>query len=903
MADERVESEIVTQFLLDTCLVRPPLDERALQAAWLCDYLVTGHPKVDVEGDYIPLTTGSVAEFYIEPLLLHVGDIDVMYYQNTKLVIPRGQPPPTQLPAEFHDYVKVFEIIDSHLPAYVYLKLRYLLTYCLEDEKYNYVEYDEVYYEKVYMNEVNDRDSTAHGPARLIVFGDPLDFLSMDRVPCVRCLSWPPQAAEWSTRHRNYDWPDSATVDHVVNDGCDMVQVAHRQCRQHEWMSKFQWRLSFSRAEIVLINSWIPVQQVVYHMSRVSIKNERLKSIVVSFEAGTLSNYHIKTAMLWACELKPRSWWTYDLNLIRTCVELLHTLAVWLSEARCQHYFIHDCNLLDHVDNSLSTSQLAATELRSVTETSLCDWFINCYIRQCAQLCPQHIALLFDDVSTSTSLQNAVAAVVHWRLIELPSSHYSTFVRTQITIADLVSPNSLTVPSCLCWMRELSVIRELLIYFMAFAFLHVSVKILRDSLTDEFLDVLSTICLQSNPVYHRHIARHSSVLSLSKAAKLMKVVANNSRSTVQLIEIELSKAYLHRALRCKDSYSDSIYCLANIYLAVLYYTTGQYQKAIDHCTLVTRSQDHSQCSSHVAQGELLPKINDDIDTVLGLAVLYQYVLSAALTQRQTHYVSVFSTELFARYLHIKCLSVINCHETIQASLPDEIQQYEQCLCESSELTTTDVLGFKFASFVKCQTVKRKFTVLKEEHIPAISHHLDTSELVELLQKSSVEHLTTFRQLEVQRYGRLRLSTITTDFEALYAYKRGQYQRCLQLSTQNVRMLIDHPAITIVFLYPEFTQLMNDDIVSVLALTLIVDPSRRFNAFCVAVDQLTLSVYLMVKCQMQLHHSVTSLDYIQVARRRRHDFLCRYPQFSEFSASLDLLILKLAERIVLRYMYN
>jgi len=104
----------------------------------------------------------------------------------------------------------------------------------------------------------------------------------------------------------------------------------------------------------------------------------------------------------------------------------------------------------------------------------------------------------------------------------------------------------------------------------------------------------------------------------------MKVVANKSRSTVQLIRIELSKAYLHRALRCKDSDSDSIYCLANVYLAVLYYTTGQYQTAIDHCTLVMRSQDHSQCSSHVVQGELLPKFDDDIDT-------YVYYRMAAQT--------------------------------------------------------------------------------------------------------------------------------------------------------------------------------------------------------------------------------------------------------------------------------
>ena len=384
----------------------------------------------------------------------------------------------------------------------------------------------------------------------------------------------------------------------------------------------------------------------------------------------------------------------------------------------------------------------------------------------------------------------------------------------------------------------------------------------------------------------------------------MKVAANNSRSTVQLIEIELSKAYLHRALRCKDSDSDSIYCLANVYLAVLYYTTGQCQTAIDHCTLVMRSQDHSQCSSHVVQGELLPKIGDDIDTVLGLAVFYQYFLLATLNQQQTQYVSVFSTELFARYLHVSCLSVINCHETTQASLPDEIQRYKQCLCESVDLArpTTDLLAFKFTSLIDCQTVNSKLADrLCPSDLKSLVQVLPSELLVELLQRSAVEHLTTFRQLQTQHFG-VEEAIITTDFEALSSFKHGQYQRCLQLSTQNVRRLVGRPApcLSLVILRPEFTQLMDDDIVSVLALTFIVDPSRRDSPTRVRVDQLSLSVYLMAKCQMQLHHSVTSLaqslDYIQLARRRHHDLL-RYGKQS--NSTLDLLVLKLAERIVLR----
>jgi len=249
-----------------------------------------------------------------------------------------------------------------------------------------------------------------HGPA-LFLYSDSPPALPVDAVPSVRCLSWPTQASDWPTRHRNYGWPDSATLDRGVSNGCDLVRVAHRQCRQDEWMCKFHWRLSFSRAEIVLINSWMPVQQIAYHILRVYVKTERLTESADNSEPAIMSNYHIKTLMLWACELKPRSWWTKNLNLVRICVELLQTLSVWLTDTRCPHYFIN-CNLLD---NSLSDGAVAS-KLMSIDETYLSTWLVNNYIGQCAQLCPSYISRLSDDVSTSMKLRNAVSEIVRWRV-------------------------------------------------------------------------------------------------------------------------------------------------------------------------------------------------------------------------------------------------------------------------------------------------------------------------------------------------------------------------------------------------------------------------------------------------------------------------------------------------------
>ena len=360
------------------------------------------------------------------------------------------------------------------------------------------------------------------------------------------------------------------------------------------------------------------------------------------------------------------------------------------------------------------------------------------------------------------------------------------------------------------------------------------------------MDVLAVLVGQSlGP--RRYSSRRSSVLLLSKAVSLMKAVddRSKSRSTVQLIEIELSKAYLYRALSWEDSDSDSIYCLANVYLAVLYYTTGQYQTAIDHCTLVMRSQDHSQCTSHVVQGELLPKTDDDIYTVLGLAVFYQHVRMTALNQTQQTHVTVFTTELFAHYLHIKCLSVTKCQQLSDTSNSQssicEVQSYVKYVTDMQQLFIADVLLWKIVNgheFVyKQQSGKRQYpTKYRSE--------LNTSDLVELLEKSAVEHLTTYRQMTAQDFGSVA-TIVTTDFEALYAYKRGDYQQCLQLSTQNVHTLLFAVNIPRICVFPEFIQLLlDDDIVSIAALTLIVDikcTDDVSNFRYVCISQLTVAV--------------------------------------------------------------
>ena len=103
------------------------------------------------------------------------------------------------------------------------------------------------------------------------------------------------------------------------------------------------------------------------------------------------------------------------------------------------------------------------------------------------------------------------------------------------------------------------------------------------------------------------------------------------------------------------------------------------------------------------------------------------------------------------------------------------------------------------------------------------------------------------------------------------YKHGDYQRCLQLSTQNLHTLLYAVRMPDVPTFPKFIQLLDDDIVSLTALTLIVDPECRKLSVNVFITQVTLSLYLMTQCQLKLRHSVSSLaktlHYIRVAQRR------------------------------------
>jgi len=210
--------------------------------------------------------------------------------------------------------------------------------------------------------------------------------------------------------------------------------------------------------------------------------------------------------VLWACELKPKNWWTENLNLVRICVEMLNTLSV----IRCPHYFIDNCNLLD---KSFNVGRMAS-KLKSVDDQYLSAWLVNNYIGQCARLCPCHISHLFDDVSTAVKLWKAVSEIVRWRL----SDNFAfgdvcwavTYAESAIPLF-LSNQHILTVHSCIHWTNALKKIdKRISVSFSAVALLHVAGRISIHGFNDEFMDILSLTLGRDSNVF-------CGVLSLCKA--------------------------------------------------------------------------------------------------------------------------------------------------------------------------------------------------------------------------------------------------------------------------------------------------------------------------------------------------------------------------------------------------
>ena len=201
--------------------------------------------------------------------------------------------------------------------------------------------------------------------------------ISSDSIKSIPCPYW--CSNDFSGRHRPHNWPMKDMVTEIVTTGCDLVLPSDVNARNRS--DTKQWRLSFSRAENRLIQTWTPIQKIVYHLLRYLRKK-------CSPIACLISSYDLKTLMLWNCEKQPHSYW--EGNVIAISSDLLGRLLKHINDRYLPNYFIPQSNLFevrtDRSDSFGSSYVSVAATLTPFTRTeTLGKWFLENYIKVAAK--------------------------------------------------------------------------------------------------------------------------------------------------------------------------------------------------------------------------------------------------------------------------------------------------------------------------------------------------------------------------------------------------------------------------------------------------------------------------------------------------------------------------------------
>jgi len=208
-----------------------------------------------------------------------------------------------------------------------------------------------------------------------------------------------------------------------------------------------------------------------------------------------------------------------------------------------------------------------------------------------------------------------------------------------------------------------------------------------------------------------------------------------------MLHNEMAKAYLHQSLSCGQQ---SISCVVHILLAVLYYKSGHYQSAIDHCKQALNQCDSEPRNLSCIGAEYLPQIDEIVDAVFGLILLYQHVQLEALNSNAKFQpdcvpLRAFTTKLLACYLCSKCSAVV-------ATKGNTTNMYREHLLQTKSALLSDTLLFRVAEIQldECTRVPVE-QARTDDGGDNASSPMDTSQLVTTLELIALEKLISSRQ--------------------------------------------------------------------------------------------------------------------------------------------------------------
>ncbi|CAC5355436.1 unnamed protein product [Mytilus coruscus] len=155
-----------------------------------------------------------------------------------------------------------------------------------------------------------------------------------DFVFCLRGEKWPVEALEWTTRKRSSNWPTKELFENILKSGYFLAGVGSKESKE----SELQWRVSFNRAEQLIIESCNETQIHCIMLLKL-LKISRLSKVA----GKNITSYTMKTVMFWCLEEKSDYFWQSS-NLVSCICFCMSKLKSFVEKGFLPNYFIRERN-------------------------------------------------------------------------------------------------------------------------------------------------------------------------------------------------------------------------------------------------------------------------------------------------------------------------------------------------------------------------------------------------------------------------------------------------------------------------------------------------------------------------------------------------------------------------------
>ena len=151
---------------------------------------------------------------------------------------------------------------------------------------------------------------------------------------------WPEIARKWLERKPKSGWPSAELKSDIVTAGCLLVPKGHMGSKREE----YEWRISFSLAELKLARSLNRIQREIAHTLKAMVCEEQYEYGIASVNAKLDSYFILNTLFAESEKTAPESW--QEKNIVIILFQLLDKLATCIRTKNLPHYFVEENNLL-----------------------------------------------------------------------------------------------------------------------------------------------------------------------------------------------------------------------------------------------------------------------------------------------------------------------------------------------------------------------------------------------------------------------------------------------------------------------------------------------------------------------------------------------------------------------------